>query len=70
MHLVTPTHLPLVASVPRGTPMSEESAPGAGGTLLGTISIEVDGACPRPGDDTGGLLRYWLIRDTGIGDLG
>jgi hypothetical protein len=50
--------------------MSEESAPGADGASLGTVSIEVDGACPRPGDDTGGLLRYWVIRDAGIGDPG
>jgi hypothetical protein len=57
--LVTPPYLPLVASVPRGTLASVESAPevqealGANGALLGTIGIEVDGASPRPGDDAG-----------------
>jgi hypothetical protein len=63
--LVTPLYLPLVASVPRGTP-----APGVDVASLGVISVEVDGASPRPGDDTRGLLRDWVISGAGIGALG
>jgi hypothetical protein len=49
--------------VSRGILASEESAlevqeaPGADGTSLGIISVEVDGASPHPGDDTRGLLQ-------------
>jgi hypothetical protein len=49
MRLVTPLYLFLVASVPQGTPVLEESsslvreAPGADGTSLGPVSVEVDG---------------------------
>jgi hypothetical protein len=61
--LVTPPYFPLVASVSRGILASEESAlevqeaPGADGTSLGIVSVEVDGASPHPGDDTRGLLQ-------------
>jgi hypothetical protein len=71
--LVTPSYLPLVASVRQGTPVPEESAskvreaPGADGTSLGAVSIEVDGACLWLGNDTNGLLCDWVMHNAGIG---
>jgi hypothetical protein len=41
-------------------------APSADGTSPGTVSIEVDGTSPRPGDDARGLLLDWVTRGTGI----
>jgi hypothetical protein len=32
---------------------------GAEGTLLGIVSIEVDGASPQPGDDVGVIFGAW-----------
>jgi hypothetical protein len=45
-------------------------APGADGALLGTASIEVDGANPWPGDDARGLLRDWVMPGASIGAPG
>jgi hypothetical protein len=74
--LVPSPYFPLVASVPRGTLALEESAPevwealGANGVLLGAISVEVDGAGSQPHDDSGGLVRDWVMRGAGIGAPG
>jgi hypothetical protein len=39
---------------------------GADGTSLGTISVEVDGAHPRPSDGTRGLLWDLVMRGADI----
>jgi hypothetical protein len=70
--LVTPPYLPLVSLVSRGTSAPEESAlevqeaPGADGTSLGAIGVEVDGASLFPGDGAGGFLKDSVMRGTGI----
>jgi hypothetical protein len=62
-----------MASVPWGTLAPAESTPevwealGADGVSLGTISAEADGASPRPGNDTGGLLRHQVMSGADIG---
>jgi hypothetical protein len=67
-HLVKPPYLPLVAPVPQGAPTLEVwEASSTNGTLHGAISTEVDGASPRPGDGSGGLLQDWVMRGIGIG---
>jgi hypothetical protein len=43
---------------------------GADGASLGAVSVKVDGAIPRPGDDAGGLLWDWVMHDAGIGAPG
>jgi hypothetical protein len=40
---------------------------GASGASLGAVSIEVDGAGPRLGEDIGGLLLDLVRRGTSIG---
>jgi hypothetical protein len=76
MRLVTPPYLPLVATVPRGTPVSVELAPevrealGADGASLGAVSVKADGANPRSGGDAGGLLWDRVMRGTGISASG
>jgi hypothetical protein len=73
---VTPPYLSLLASVQRRTPAPEELAPevrevmGADGTSLGAVSVKVDGAIPRPGDDAGGLFWDWVMHGAGIGAPG
>jgi hypothetical protein len=39
----------------------------ADGSSLGAVSVEVDGASLRPGDDTGGSLWDLVTRGTGLG---
>jgi hypothetical protein len=66
-YLVTPPYLPLVASVDRGTQTPEvQDASGVDGMLLGTFSIDVDGARPRSGDDIEDLLQDWVMHGTDI----
>jgi hypothetical protein len=75
--VVVPSSWPRSMVVPRETPASEESTPeawekavqemsGSDGTSLGAVSVEVDGASPRPGDDTRGSLRDLVMRGVGI----
>jgi hypothetical protein len=40
---------------------------GTDGTSLGAVGVEVDGAGPRPCDDTRGLLRDLVMRGTSLG---
>jgi hypothetical protein len=44
-----------------------QEIPGANGTSLGAVSIEVDRASPRPGDDTGGSLHVLVMRGASLG---
>jgi hypothetical protein len=73
---MTPLYLSLVASVLQGTPVLEESsplvreAPGADGTSLGPVSVEVDGTSTWLGGDAGGLLQDWVMCSTSIGAPG
>jgi hypothetical protein len=45
-------------------------APGADGTSLGAVNIEVDRSSPRPSDDAGGLLWDRVMCGAGIGAPG
>jgi hypothetical protein len=72
--LMTPPYLPLVASVPRGTPATLEKtvlevreASDADGASLGAIKVEVDWVGPRLDNDTGGSLHDWVMHGAGIG---
>jgi hypothetical protein len=75
--VVVPSSWPRSMVVPRETPALEESTPeawekavqemsGSDGTSLGAVSVEVDGASPRPGDDTRGSLRDLVMPGIGI----
>jgi hypothetical protein len=64
---VIPSYLLLVAPVSWGTLVLEvREALGADGASLGAIGIEVDGAHPRPGDGTGGLLWDLVLHGANI----
>jgi hypothetical protein len=43
-----------------------QEASSADGASLGAISIEADGASPRPGDDAKGMFQDWVICCNGI----
>jgi hypothetical protein len=43
---------------------------GADGVPLGAVSIEVDDADPRPGNDAGSLLRHLAVCNANLGTLG
>jgi hypothetical protein len=64
---VIPSYLLSVAPVSWGTLALEvREALGADGASLGAIGIEVDGAHPRPGDGTGGLLWDLVLHGANI----
>jgi hypothetical protein len=44
-----------------------QEMPGVDDASLGAVSVEVDGASPHPGDDTGGSLRDLVMCCTSIG---
>jgi hypothetical protein len=44
-----------------------QEMPGVDDASLGAVSVEVDGAGPHPGDDTGGSLRDLVMCCTSIG---
>jgi hypothetical protein len=43
---------------------------GSGNVSLGTVSVELDRAGPRPSEDAGDFLWDWVMRGTGIGASG
>jgi hypothetical protein len=79
--VMVPSCSPQLTMMPQEISMPEESAQaawevpvqemlGADGVLLSAVSVEVDGASPRPSDDTGGSFYDMVMCGTGLGMLG